>query len=106
LRLRQECSADVDSLQVLEAYLDRMHEGWRQQAGVEAESETADVADEGSMSRRLALEILGLEGEPDKQEITKAHRNLMQKMHPDRGGSSYLAQKINRAREVLLGESE
>ena len=54
------------------------------------------------MTRELALEILGLKGEPDRDEIIKAHRTLMQRMHPDRGGSDYLAKKINQAKDFLL----
>ena len=54
------------------------------------------------MSRSLALEILGLDENAEREEIVKAHRNLMQKMHPDRGGSDYLAKKINLAKDFLL----
>ncbi|CAN0400433.1 unnamed protein product [Discosporangium mesarthrocarpum] len=100
LALRTECHDDADSLQVLEAYLDRTHDQWREQAGDSGENYAPDS--ESSMTRELALEILGLEGEPDKKTITKAHRSLMQKMHPDRGGSGYLAQKVNAAKDFLI----
>ncbi len=99
-RLYQECAPDADSVQVLEAWLDRAHENWRD--NISARSTGADSDSETTMNRALALEILGLEGEPDKQSIIKAHRSLMQKMHPDRGGSGYLAQKINAAKDFLL----
>ena len=59
--------------------------------------------EETRMSREEAYQILGLEPNAEKREIIAAHRRLMQKMHPDRGGSDYLAGKINRARDVLLG---
>jgi hypothetical protein len=55
------------------------------------------------MSREEALDILGLDAAATRDDIIAAHRRLMQKMHPDRGGSDYLAGKINRARDVLLG---
>jgi len=54
------------------------------------------------MLRAEALSILGLEGEPDSEAIVNAHRHLMQKLHPDRGGNDYLAAKINQAKEILL----
>ena len=95
-----ECRHDSDSAQILEAYLDRNHGEWRDSSQTDS---GADVrADEAEMTRELALEILGLQGEPDESEITKAHRTLMQRMHPDRGGSDYLAKKINQAKDFLL----
>lgn len=100
LNLHGECLADPDSVQVLEAYLDRMHEDWREQGGGPEQSTTG--SDESTMSEQLALEILGLDEAASRDEISKAHRQLMQKMHPDRGGSDYLAKKINAAKDFLL----
>ena len=54
------------------------------------------------MSDAVALEILGLHQGATREEVVLAHRRLMQKMHPDRGGSDYLAKKINAARDFLL----
>lgn len=98
--LHAECRSDSDSLQILEAYLDRNHGEWRE--GYQAGGSTEAAADESAMTRELALEILGLKGEPGRDEITRAHRTLMQRMHPDRGGSDYLAKKINQAKDFLL----
>jgi len=93
-----------DSLDVLEAYLDReIGESWRQQ--FEAQAEENNVNDTGSeISRAEAYEILGLADEASREEIIDAHRKLMQKLHPDRGGSNYLAAKLNQAKERLLGK--
>src|SRR5690606_5516892 len=65
------------------------------------------AATTGNMTTPEALGMLGLEGDINKGEITaqkvqEAHRRLIQKLHPDRGGNDYLAAKINQARDYLL----
>jgi hypothetical protein len=102
--LWRECrAADGQSAAVLEAYLDRaLGEAWRKAAGAGPGGEAAGGF-EGT-SREDAYEILGLEPGASDSDIREAHRRLMQKVHPDHGGSNYLAAKINRAKELLLGE--
>ena len=100
LDLYKECSSDHDSCQVLEAYIDRMHPNWREQTSKRYDK--IETGDESVMTRELAIEILGLSAVPDRDQVIKAHRSLMQKMHPDRGGSDYLAKKINGAKDFLL----
>lgn len=56
----------------------------------------------GDMSAAKAREILGLGTHPSKDEVIAAHRRLMQRLHPDRGGSTFLAQQLNEAKRVLL----
>lgn len=102
LELLRECGHDEESVAMLQAYLDRVHgDAWRERAGA-GEQRRADASGD-FMSREEALQVLGLEGDPDEAEIIEAHRRLMQKLHPDRGGSSYLAAKINQAKDTLLG---
>lgn len=103
--LWRECRLrDEDSARLIEAYLDREHDAdWRAQAGAEPSGDSA--ASSGStMTRGEAYEVLGLESGASDQDIIAAHRRLMQKFHPDRGGSDYLAARINQAKDILLGK--
>lgn len=97
--LRRYCEGkDAESLQLLDGYLEqRFGEDSGQQSGDEAPRSEPD-----GMSRSEALEILGLSEDADREAIVTAHRKLMQKLHPDRGGSDYLAAKINQAKDFLL----
>jgi hypothetical protein len=108
LSLWQECRGeDPQSAAVLEAYLDRRHaETWRDAAEERFDGAGARrPTDGGTMSQEEALEILGLEKDPGEADIIEAHRRLMQKVHPDHGGSNYLASKINEAKDLLLKRS-
>lgn len=58
--------------------------------------------DNGTLSRAQALDILGLKDPVTEEDIIAAHRSLMQKLHPDRGGNDYLAAQLNRAKDTLL----
>jgi DnaJ-domain-containing protein 1 len=108
LALLRECRAeDEEGARLLEAYLDRVHPEWRDElagerpggggSGSGARSTSGD-----DMSVEEAYAILGLSAGADAEAIKEAHRRLMVKLHPDHGGSDYLATKINRARDVLL----
>ena len=101
--LWRECRVnDGQSASVLEAYLDRAHgDAWRQAA---EQGGAGPGPGGGAMSLDEAYEILGLEPGATKEEIHDAHRRLMQKVHPDLGGSNYLAAKINEAKALLLNE--
>jgi hypothetical protein len=104
IELLRECRAqDEESARLVEAYLDRVHgESWQAQAGAES-ARSAGPSSASTMTRGEAYEILGLESGASDQEIIAAHRRLMQKFHPDRGGSDYLAARINQAKDVLVG---
>lgn len=106
LVLWRDCQEDPESLAVLEAYLDRQdNTEWREQFR-QAEAETADSTHtafrDGAMSRAEAYEILGLSPDASQDQIQAAYRRLMQRLHPDHGGSAYLAARLNQARQVLL----
>lgn len=104
-RLWQDCRfADPQSAQIIEAFLDRVHPTWREDLErAEGESEPAS-ATTGAMTHAQALDILGLEDGASEEDIRRAHRELMMKVHPDRGGSTFLAAQINEAKAVLLGK--
>src|SRR5262244_933211 len=105
LALLRECRAeDEEGARLLEAYLDRVRPDWRDELAGERSggSSTGARTTSGEMSVDEAYAILGLSPGADAEAIKEAHRRLMVKLHPDHGGSDYLATKINRARDVLL----
>ena len=103
LQLLGECQDDEESVALLQTYLDREHaDSWQQQAGAQGQQRAPSAP--GEMSREEALQILGLSSDASEAEIIETHRRLMQKLHPDRGGSAYLAATINLAKDTLLGK--
>jgi hypothetical protein len=94
---------DAQSAQLLEAYLDRAFSEWRQHAAAHEEQAKAASGEPTAMSKEDALRVLGLEAGASEAEIKAAYHRLISSLHPDRGGSGYLAAQVNRARDVLLG---
>lgn len=100
-----EAQGDPESVQLLSAYLERYHgDDWRNSGASSAGAGDRGMgAGASGMSREEAFEILGLARDADEAAIKTAHHRLMSKIHPDLGGSTYLAAKINQAKDVLLG---
>ncbi|GAB4166131.1 MAG: DnaJ domain-containing protein [Thalassobaculales bacterium] len=92
---RLMAEADTDSIALIRA--------WRQRMRADEPEAPPPPAAGGPMSRAEALAVLGLAEGADEAAIREAHRRLMLANHPDRGGSDWLAARINQARDVLLG---
>lgn len=92
-------SEDEDSAQLLASYLEQR---FPEEDDIEESSQAPNSS--SGMTEQEALAILGLKAEATEEEIVAAHRSLMQKMHPDRGGNDYLAAKINEAKDFLLNQ--
>ena len=89
--------SEPDSVQLLAAYLERRFPGWTADSQRNGGGEQASEMDESQ-----ALAVLGLDGAASKEDVLAAHRRLIQRLHPDRGGTDYLAATLNKAKEVLL----
>lgn len=108
LGLLESCRAsDAQSASLLEAYLDRVHPDWRESAAAAGPSgagqSSAAPPGRTGLTREDAYAILGLAPGASDDEVREAHRQLMKKLHPDQGGSNFLASQINAAKDLLLG---
>ncbi|MFT4099249.1 MAG: DnaJ domain-containing protein, partial [Rhodoblastus sp.] len=102
---RQCLSDDPDGARLLEAYLDRRFPGWRQAGEGHADARgggTRTRSRAAAMSEDEAYEVLGLHKGASREDISRAHRTLMKKLHPDQGGSTDLAARVNDAKDVLM----
>jgi hypothetical protein len=113
LALWREIQADPESARVLDAWMERVRPDWREAAHADHEARDTGWDDDatgadapprtGRMSRAEALAVLGLDESAGPDEVKAAHRRLIVLVHPDRGGTPYLAARLNQARDVLLG---
>ena len=92
---------DEESRALLAAYLDRRDTSWREHAQSNADAGRGHTPG-GPMTQEEAYQILGLEPGAEPEEIIRAHRTLMKRIHPDQGGTNYLAARVNEAKDTLL----
>lgn len=102
MSLYQDISSDPESISLFEAYLDRRIAGWRENTQSHSGDGEIGSPAASSMTKQEAYQVLGLEPGASPAEIRKAWRKLMKSMHPDTGGSEFLAAKINAAKDLLL----
>jgi DnaJ domain len=93
---------DPRSVALIETYLDRRQPDWRDEAGEHGQRDHAAPTHTGEMDQATAWSVLGLTPGASEAEIKAAHRRLMTKLHPDHGGSGYLAAQLNQAKDLLL----
>ena len=103
MELHGQClRSDPDGVRLLEAYLDRRFPAWREHAERDRDPGPGPGPETAAMTVQEAYQILGVEPGAAPGDIRRAHRALMKKVHPDQGGTTYLAARINEAKDVLL----
>ena len=100
--LYRESLADPESASLLEAYLDRRSPFWREHAHTDADPGQRRPSGSGAMTKEEAYQVLGLSAGAGPDKVREAHRRLMKRLHPDNGGSTFLAAKINQAKDILI----
>jgi hypothetical protein len=96
------CRDDPDGARLLEVYLDRRFAGWRAAGQDQSDARSAGPNPRPAMSEEEAYEVLGLEKGASREDVVRSHRSLMKKLHPDHGGTTALAARVNEAKDVLM----
>ena len=105
--LLAECQAgDQDGVRLLEAYLDRRFPHWREDSENKEQPRADAQPASDVVTSEEAYRILDLQPGATPDQIRQAHRSLMKKLHPDQGGSTYLAARVNQAKDLLLSRHE
>jgi hypothetical protein len=104
--LFDEFRSDAETCALVQAYLDRRHPRWREDLKGDSAFRESRPARAGTMTDQEAYEILGLQPGAGSAEVMAAYRRLMKAVHPDAGGSVFLAAKVNEARDRLVGKHE
>ncbi len=100
LNFYQTCEkSDPDALQLLQTYISRERKQW---TGSHYQQSSSAAQENEDLSIREACDILGVKNDASKKMILEAYRVLMRQLHPDKGGSNYLAAKVNAAKQLLL----
>jgi hypothetical protein len=100
--LQNLCNTDSDSRILLKTYLDSLTARGRKTDQASDHTRRRRPAQNSTMTKEEARQILGLDASATPDNIRRAHRALMKKLHPDQGGTTYLATRINQARDTLL----
>ncbi|MDC0074245.1 DnaJ domain-containing protein [Alphaproteobacteria bacterium] len=104
LLLRKEClNSDKDALRLLEAYLDRTDFDWKRNTN-DYDKNNNEENSPDSMTIKEAYQVLGLDDTANKEKIKQTYQSLISKLHPDKGGSDYLASKLNQAKDILINK--
>lgn len=93
---------DPEGYRLFQAYIHGRATGWRDTVNDDPRARQAGQGGSTAMTEQEAYEVLGLQMGAGEEEIRQAHRALMKKLHPDQGGSTYLATRVNMAKDVLL----
>ncbi|KAF0231021.1 MAG: heat shock protein DnaJ domain-containing [Beijerinckiaceae bacterium] len=99
---REMAALDPQGLNLVAQDLDRRSPGWRQHVQFDAAAGNGAAASQSEMRDEEAYQVLGLEPGASEEAIRAAHRALIARFHPDRGGSTYLAAMVNRAKDIAL----